>query len=147
MTNLSEPLQPVRDLSMIVPVSELPPVTDGALKLKLWMVGVTAAGCTTKLKEVDTAPSASGFATVIGNVPGAVRLLPGSSAVSCVALTKLVTRGAALNIAFAPGTKFEPLMASVRSPPPCTTEFGLTLFSDGAATTVENSPVACVITE
>ena len=107
---------------LIVRVKAAPPaVTE--LGLKLAIVG----GGGGLMVNVDPAEVPPGVATVTLAVPAVAIRLAGTAAVSCLALTNVVVRAVVPQAAFAPETKFVPLIVRVKAAPPAVAELGLKL--------------------
>ena len=66
-----------------------------------------------------------GFTTVTLALPTFATRLPGTAAVNCAALTKVVVSGEPFHCTVAPETKLEPLTVSVNAGPPTVAPFGL----------------------
>ena len=124
----------VKPLTKFVPVSVIvaslsPAVADVGL-----MLVSVGAGLTVKVCAVVVLPP--GATTVMESGPAVVRSAAGMTAVSSVALTKVVARAAPLKSAVKPLTKFVPVKVMVVSLSPAVAEVGLMLVKVGAGLTV-----------
>src|SRR6266850_2024830 len=87
------------------------------------------AGVTVKLSAFDVWPS--GLRTVTAALPAAATSVAGMAAVTRVALTKVVVRGAPFQSTAAPETKPEPSIVSVNAGLPAAVVFGVRVLTAG----------------
>ena len=100
-----------------------PPATD-ALGLSDVMTGPPTV--TWLILNVSAFEAAlPGFTTVTLALPAFAIRPPGTAAVNCVALTKVVESGEPFHCTVAPEAKLEPLTASVNVGPPIVAPFGM----------------------
>ena len=127
------PLKSATDeLTKLVPVSVM--VVFGAptvAEVGLMPVSVGIGLLTVKVCAVDVPPPGLGVTTVMDAVPAVVRSLAGMTAVSCVALTKLVVNAAPLKSATDVLTKLIPVSVMVVFGAPTVAEVGLMPVSVG----------------
>ncbi len=83
---------------------------------------VTVTGLILNVSALETA--LPGFTTVTLALPTFAIRLPGTTAVNCVPLTKVVESAEPFHCTVAPDTKLEPLTVSVNVAPPTVAPFG-----------------------
>lgn len=82
----------------------------------------TVTGLTVNVSPLEA--GLPGFTTVMLALPAFAIRLPGTAAVNCVPLTKVVESGEPFHCTAAPETKLEPLTVSVNVGPPIVAPFG-----------------------
>lgn len=107
--------------------------------------GLPEEPVTVNVKELETAPLASGFVTVTGNAPGVVKAPAGKTAVKLNGVPNVVCSGAPLKLTTAPGTKLEPERVNTRPGASTGVLSGVSVLRPGAASDVRNAPSACAM--
>ena len=77
-----------------------------------------------KVTALEVPPPGVGFVTVTAAVPAEAIAAAGTAAVNCVALTNVVAGAVPLKLTVVAGTKFVPLIVSVKAAPPAMALFG-----------------------
>jgi len=95
-------------------------------------VGVGFPALIVKVIAVELPPPGVGLNTVTEAEPAVCRSVPGTAAVSCVALTKVVVSATPFHCTTAPLTKLVPVNVSVNAGPPTVPKVGDTDANVGA---------------